>query len=322
MIRKVTHFFLPLFLCGTLFLSSCSDDDDFTDDTVGPTQNMVQLLSSFPEYSTLALALSLADLTPTLEGSGPFTVFGPNNAAFTELFDELGLPAGSAEERLISLIGELGAEEVQQILRYHVIAGLEVRSTDLGENTYATTFSDASPEGDPLSLFIRNVAQTITLNGSSNVTQADLLATNGVLHGINSVLLLPNVVDLAQNNPILFSSLTDALVQADLVSTLEDPDATFTVFAPDNNAFASADLDGVDLSEALLYHVVSGNIRAADINEGPVITLNNGETFNIGFGEDNLVTITDNQGNVINVMETDVQGTNGVLHRIAGVLIP
>jgi transforming growth factor-beta-induced protein len=162
----------------------------------------------------------------------------------------------------------------------------------------------------------------VKLNKMTNVTQADLMASNGVIHVIDKVLLPNSIVDLASNNST-FSILVEALVKAELVSTLSGA-GPFTVFAPTNAAFTSlfstlgvsgiSDLTKEQLTPILLKHVVTGNIVSSDLKTGKVMTLNGDIMVNVG----SAVTINENT----NVILANVQGTNGVVHAIDKVLLP
>jgi transforming growth factor-beta-induced protein len=135
--------------------------------------------------------------------------------------------------------------------------------------------------------------------------------------------LTENVVEIAQSNED-FSTLVTALSEADLVGALSG-DGPFTVFAPTNSAFASLleesgltvdELLASDLlSDVLLYHVVAGKVLSTDLSNGSVETLS-GETINISV--DGGVTINGS----VSVTTADVEGTNGVIHIIDGVLVP
>ncbi len=122
-------------------------------------------------FTTLAAALTAAGLVETLKGEGPFTVFAPTDAAFA------ALPAGTVED----LLKPENKDKLIAILTYHVIAG-KVMSTDLTEGMMAKTVNGAEV--------------TITLDGGAKVngaviSTADIVATNGVIHVIDSVILPP-----------------------------------------------------------------------------------------------------------------------------------
>ena len=122
-----------------------------------------------------------------------------------------------------------------------------------------------------------------------------------------------------------FSTLVKAVTTAGLVDTLSGP-GPFTVFAPTDDAFAklpAGTLEGLtpaELKSILTYHVVQGEVMAADVTTGPVKTVN-GEDITITVSGDK-VTITDAKGNTVNVVKTDIVTDNGVIHVIDGVLLP
>lgn len=120
-------------------------------------------------FNTLAAALTAAGLVETLKGEGPFTVFAPTDAAFA------ALPAGTVED----LLKPENKDKLIAILTYHVVAG-KVMSTDLTEGMMAKT--------------VQGGEATITLDGGAKVdgaviSTADIEATNGVIHVIDSVIM-------------------------------------------------------------------------------------------------------------------------------------
>ncbi|MEW5846406.1 MAG: fasciclin domain-containing protein [Bacteroidota bacterium] len=284
------------------FTSCESNDED------EKQQNIVQLASSNPDFSILVSALQKAELVTTLQGTGPFTVFAPTNAAFNQLFAALGVTG----------INDLTKEQLTPILLYHVL-GAKVKSTDL-KSGYVSTLT---PGVGSTYASLRVDAAKFKLNGDVSITSADLEATNGVVHVIDKVLLPPTVVDIALANEN-FSILVSALVKAELVETLKGT-GPFTVFAPTNDAFnalfAELGVTGIDqlsketLTPILLYHVVSGNVMSNQLSTGYVATLN-GSSISVNVGTS--VTIDQNASVVL----ADVQGTNGVVHVINKVLVP
>ena len=290
-------------IVSTFALTSCESDDD---DVMEKPKNIVEVAVSNSDFSTLVAALQKAELVTALQADGPFTVFAPTNAAFNQLFTDLG----------VNGINDLTKEQLTPILLYHVV-GAKVKSTDL-TNSYVTTLS-TGPGNKNVSLKVD--ATNLELNGGVGITSADINATNGVIHIVDKVLLPPTVVDIALNNDN-FSILVSALVKAELVETLKG-DGPFTVFAPTNDAFNAlfealdvtgiADLSKEALTPILLDHVVSGNVRSTDLTTGSVNTLNNSISIDVTSG----VKINGN----INVVLADVQGTNGVVHVIDKVIV-
>ncbi|MBK6962806.1 MAG: fasciclin domain-containing protein [Bacteroidales bacterium] len=291
----------------TLF-SSCSKDED--EDQMDP-KNIVEVASSNADFSILVQALDKAGLVSTLEGAGPFTVFAPTNEAFNALFAQLG----------VSGINDLSAETLKPILLNHVISG-NVKSSDIATG-YAETFNNTAPGENKVKIFI-NKGSSVMVDGSKVVT-VDVLASNGVIHAIDKVILPASVVSHAINNPD-FSILVQAVVKAGLVEALSAP-GPFTVFAPTNDAFnalfAVLGVSGIEnlteeqLTPILLYHVVSGNILASQVSTGMVPTLKAGSNIDVVA---NTMGVKLN-GNA-NVVATDVQGSNGVIHVIDAVLLP
>jgi transforming growth factor-beta-induced protein len=109
----------------------------------------------------------------------------------------------------------------------------------------------------------------------------------------------------------------------DLVSVLNGT-GPFTVFAPVNSAFDAiagvvAGLSAEDLAGVLTYHVVSGNIKSSDLTNGMIVNTLNG-TFTVDLSGSTPM-IQDAAGNTVNIIATDVQGTNGIVHVIDGVLL-
>ena len=134
-----------------------------------------------------------------------------------------------------------------------------------------------------------------------------------------------NIVQVAQSDD-QFSILVAAFEKAGLASTLSGT-GPFTVFAPINDAFNDlfatlgvsgiADLTAEQLTPILLYHVVSGNVLASQVTSGTVPTLKEGSSINIMASSMGVKL-----NNTSNVIATDVQGANGVIHAIDAVILP
>jgi uncharacterized surface protein with fasciclin (FAS1) repeats len=136
------------------------------------------------------------------------------------------------------------------------------------------------------------------------------------------------IVEIAAGNPD-FTTLVSAVQAAGLAETLSG-EGPFTVFAPTNEAFAkipAATLASLlepanqaTLQKILTYHVVAGEVLAADVKPGPVTTVE-GSTFTVEVDGSDVILV-DGQGNRSMVTTTDIQGSNGVIHVIDGVLLP
>jgi uncharacterized surface protein with fasciclin (FAS1) repeats len=167
-------------------------------------------------------------------------------------------------------------------------------------------------------------------NRSTKIVTADVLATNGVVHVIDQVMLPAdkNIVQTAIAAAPEFSILVEAVIAADLVTVLSQP-GPFTVFAPTNAAFEALLLELGITKEALLadkplltrvltYHVVAGNVLKADIVVGSAVPTSQGDSFTV----DSALDINDQRGRKARIVATDVITSNGVIHVIDKVILP
>jgi transforming growth factor-beta-induced protein len=269
------------------------------------------------DFTILVGAVRKAGLFDALIDSDALTVFAPTNAAF--------------EAAGITNLDDFTADQLAEVLLYHVVGSI-VKSTDLPgvENGVVQTLKT---EG--FGKFYLSLGSNVYINGSSMVTAVDIEKQNGVIHVIDEVLLPPSqtVVEIAAalagaaepQFTALVGILTDAS-QADILAALSDAQGNFTVFAPTDEAFAAiadvtATLTPAQISQVLLYHVVPGRVFSTDLSDGLEPTTLKDETIVFNVGESG-VSINDKAGNTVNVVATDVLGTNGVIHVIDKVLIP
>lgn len=136
-----------------------ASDKDIVDTAVGAGQ-----------FTTLVTAVKAAGLVETLKGKGPFTVFAPTDAAFAKL------PAGTVE----GLLKPENKEKLTQILTYHVVPGKVMAADVKGKVTEAKTVEGSSVTVDG--------TKGVTVNGA-NVVKADVTASNGVIHAIDTVVM-------------------------------------------------------------------------------------------------------------------------------------
>ncbi len=303
---------------AALTLAACGGSDDPAPAPAPvPTKNVVELAQGTADLSILVEAVVAAGLAPTLSGSGPFTVFAPTNAAFAAALTELGLTKAE-------LLAPANKPLLTQILTYHVVSG-KVLKAQVPVGAPITTLQGESFTVDP------SLAITDQRARKANITATDIVATNGVVHLIDKVILPTNknVVQVAQGNPD-FSVLVEAVVAAGLAPTLSGT-GPFTVFAPTNAAFTAALtelgltkaqlLDPINkalLTKILTYHVVSGKVLKAQVPVGAPITTLQTETFTV----DATLTITDQRGRKAKITATDIAATNGVVHVIDKVILP
>lgn len=311
-IRKLA--FIVLFaIIGT----SCNDDDN---DAVPVDNTITGIATRNANLSILVQALVKADLATTLQGSSQFTVFAPTNAAFTSFLSDNGFTS----------LDDVPTAALKEILLNHVVSG-SFQSTALSTGYIKTSAKGSASATNTLSLFV-NTAAGVKLNGVATVTTADVTASNGVIHIVDKVIGLPTIVTHATANPN-FTSLVGALTSAgqpDFVSILSGV-GPFTVFAPTNAAFTALDAElapggiaGVstaNLTKVLQYHVTNGNVLAASLTEGQIVsTLLIPQTFTIQLTGG--AKIMDVNNRLSNIIATDVQCANGVIHVLDKVLLP
>ena len=267
-------------------------------------------------FTTLVAGLQAAELVDTLKGEGPFTVFAPTDEAFA------ALPAGTLDE----LLKPENKQSLTDILLYHVVPG-NVMAADVAAMTSATTVlgEDVAIKVDMGDVYVNDAKVIVT----------DIQTSNGIIHVLDAV-LMPAMDESTteENNTIVdiavadgrFTTLVAALEAAELVETLNG-EGPFTVFAPTDDAFAALPAGTLDslllpenkqqLMDILLYHVVSGKVMAAD-----VVTLTSAPTV---LGQDVTVTVKDGKvflNDTVEVIITDIEASNGVIHVIDAVLLP
>jgi transforming growth factor-beta-induced protein len=266
-------------------------------------------------FTTLVAAVTAAELVETLKSEGPFTVFAPTDDAFA------ALPEGTVE----SLLLPENKQALTDILLYHVVSGNVMAAAVVTLESATTVLDkDVAIKVDGGKVYINDAEVIIT----------DIETSNGVIHVIDSVLLPPSEEDAMMDKTIVdiavadgrFTTLVAALTAAELVDTLNG-EGPFTVFAPTDDAFAALPAGTVEnlllpenkqaLTDILLYHVVSGKVMAAD-----VVGLTSAPTV-----LDQDITITVKDGNVflndtVQVIITDIEASNGVIHVIDAVLLP
>jgi uncharacterized surface protein with fasciclin (FAS1) repeats len=277
------------------------------------SNTIVDIAAGNENFSTLVAAVKAAGLVDALSGDGPFTVFAPTNDAFAKL------PAGTVE----ALLKPENRDQLKSILTFHVVKG-DVRAADVVKVREATTL-----QGQRVDVSVRrdsagNVAG-VEVNGA-NVVSTDIVASNGVIHVIDEVILpeTKNAVEVAQAAGN-FSTLIAAAKAAGLADTLMN-DGPYTILAPTNDAFAKLPGGTVEallrpenrdtLATILKYHVIKGRVyddQVVKLDEAKTLA---GEKVRIGI-VDGRLTINDSA-----VIKSDIEASNAVIHVVDTVLIP
>ena len=284
-----------------------------------PAMSLIDVASANGNFTSLVAALQATGLDSTLANLDEnYTVFAPSDAAFEKL------PEGTLES--------LSYDQLTDILLYHVLPGKVLAD---GAITVAQSTNNMveTANGDKASLSF--VDSMLLVNGAK-VSTADVMADNGVIHVIDNVIMPPammgtptqNIVEVALADPDNFSTLVTALTAADLVTTLSDENATFTVFAPTNAAFAAVDPDALSalladtdaLTSVLLTHVVSdASLSSLDAYaaNGKMLTTASGKMINVSVDVGSGALIIGGSKVVI----SDIYTTNGVIHVIDTVIL-
>jgi len=318
--------------------------DDSTDDVVVATDDSTD--DSLPDIANLGMAtpdlaitveiVSLAGLGEALMLPGPFTVFAPSNAAWTEVITNI--------EEIEAIPGDL----LNAILAYHVVGGT-VLASDITDGLVLTTLM-----GETIEFGVDG--DVVTVN-EEVISMTDMMASNGVVHVIDGV-MFPQAVLAPVEDDSTDDSVDDAVSDSvdDAIEDVSpelgiadvafmDPDLSimiqlvalaglgdaltlpgpFTVFAPTNAAWTEVitdltsleSLDPTVLSAILAYHVVFGTYEASDITDGLILTTLMGESIEFGIDDEGVVTVNEE---IISM--TDISASNGIIHKIDGVMFP
>ena len=315
--------------------------------TPAAPKSIVEVAAGLSDFSSLVAALRFAsrddDLVRLLSGDGRFTVFAPNNAAFDALARELTRNPGATAASLLVPGNEA---LVRAVLQYHVL-GAVVRKADVPLGVAIDPVLEGT---DSFRIDAAGDALVVTDGKlrTSRIVATDVTASNGVIHVVDKVLLPAaqtadrTIAEIALGNEN-FSTLVKAVqfasIGGDLLALLSNP-GSLTVFAPSNAAFdalareltgnASATGDALlvpanrDLVRAVLqYHVLASEVFAAAIRPGRAIepALGGGAFFKIEI-ENGTPVIVDGRARRANIVATDIDATNGVIHVLDRVILP
>lgn len=298
-------------LCSALPLFAQTNDGTCSSNAVaahaGDERTIVDTAMAAGQFNTLAAALKAAGLVDTLQGAGPFTVFAPTDAAFAKL------PKGTLEK----LLDPKAKSTLTDILTFHVVAG-NVKAEQVIKLKNATTLN-----GQRLDILVDD--RGVTIEGV-RVTKTDILCSNGVIHVIDAVLMpeTKTIVGVADSAGT-FKTLLAAAKAAGLDGALAG-EGPFTILAPTDAAFAKLPAGTVEellkpenkdkLANILKYHVIPGRVYADQVvklDKAPTL-LGRAVAINV---EGRKVTIGG-----ANVVKTDIEARNGVVHVIDSVILP
>jgi uncharacterized surface protein with fasciclin (FAS1) repeats len=280
-----------------------------------PTGNIVETAVAAGDFTTLVTAVQAAGLDTALaDPDATYTVFAPTDAAFEAL----------GSETINGLLADVDA--LTNVLLYHVVNGAAVDSIT------ATSLLGQTVEMFNEDTTVIDIRDGELFINDSKVITKDIGTTNGIIHVIDAVLLPPadepvgTITDVAVADG-RFTTLVAALQATGLDSVLADETATYTVFAPTDDAFAALGQETIDglladtdtLSDILLYHVLADQAVDAETAltlDGSSVEMANGDSVTLTVDGDRLFI------NEAEVIITDVTAANGIIHVIDAVLTP
>ncbi|MFO7683059.1 MAG: fasciclin domain-containing protein [Chloroflexota bacterium] len=286
-------------------------------------QSIVDIAVGSEDFETLTAAVVAAGLDGALSG-GEWTVFAPTDAAFAKL--------GLDETNIASAFTKA---ELTDILLYHVLTS-EVSSEVAKASQGDIVMGNGKIAG------LKYFSGSLYVNDDSKVIMPDVLASNGVIHVVDTVILPPwprtadapsgstpssttgnTIVDIAINDG-RFNTLVAAVVAADLAGALSG--GSWTVFAPTDAAFAKLGLDETNIASAftkaeltdiLLYHVLTSPVSAekAKASQGNILMANN-QIAGLKFFSGSLYVNDDSK-----VIIQDILADNGYVHVVDTVIL-
>lgn len=276
-------------------------------------KTLLETLEALDDYQILYDAIIASELDRILGLEGPFTLFAPNDQAFNDFMNVLGITVDELLER----------DDLEELLLYHVLAG------NYSENVLIATVPGniTTLEGSQIDVRLRSAR--VELNQSSLVEDS-LQVKNGYLHKVNRVLISQTVVDSVIDDLFdddLIAMFLDLLSEADIPLDLLLT-GSVTVFLPNEEAFAELverlDIEADDLllleglADLLLYHVFAGRYLADQLyNDAPINIRNiRGDLLRVDVVDDTLMILD------ATVLSTETFGDFGLIHIIDRVLIP
>ncbi|GAB3801400.1 fasciclin domain-containing protein [Spirosoma humi] len=302
--------------------TACKKDDDNT----LPLSTIGDLISTGSKFTLLKAALARTGLDGALAQPGTYTVFAPTDDAF-KAFGYVDAAA----------INAAPVDLLKTVLQYHVL------STRIGASDIPVAVNTSQQTLAGLPVYLSKVTSasatsaTVSINGA-HILQADGVASNGVVHAIDRVLLPPvfgNIVATIQGIPLLLPTASFKLLQAAVTKAGIGASLTavgpLTVFAPTDAAFKAVGIDSAaiattpvaTLTSILSYHVLNSRTYTPLITSGSSLSTLQGGTITAARSTTALtVTGKGNSGTASNIVGPDITATNGVVHIIDRLLLP
>ena len=301
----------------TIAISSCSKSTDSpqTDNTI------TDIASRKSDLKTFTQALNITGLAATYKENGARTIFAPSNDAFTAYFTAKGY----------TTINDIPVDQLKNLLLNHVINGT-FQTTQLTTGYIKSFAFGAASTTNNLSLYI-DTTTGVRVNGISNVVTSNIVASNGAIHIVDTVIDLPSLAIHTSAN-LTLSTLATTLALPAQATVLANLTGTtlYTEYAPTNTAFTALDteltgtggiaaLTDANMTSILSYHITNGNNLSSTFTDGLVVpTMLTPQSFTLQVTGG--AKIKDINNRYSNITTTDIQCNNGVLHIIDKVLLP
>ena len=316
-------------IAGTIFAFlvtiSCSNPSD----EIKQKSTVLELINSQPNLSMYKNAIEIAGLNSYLSATN-YTYFMPTNAAFQQFLTD----------NSYTLLTDVPVPILKGIMLNHFMSGLQ-KSINLYSGYFSTLAIGTASASNNLSLYVSSTSNIIMLNGTAKIITPDIIASNGVIHVIDNVLILPTILSHLTANAN-FTDLLSALTLQNqslplnyFKNTLSDAN-TKTFFAPTNDAFSSFNTEfgftannpvaAPIQNQILRYHIAIGTnyIFNSFVNNQTIAT-NQGTNLLIQLSInsfENYVKLQDANGRQASISYKNVQCSNGLIHIIDKVLKP
>jgi len=263
---------------------------------------------------------SSSPMIANLSSGGNYTIFAPANSAFTP--------------QVLTLIQLNSPSDISNLVSYHILNGTYHSSNFQSGTNIVDTFASNSSllkwsngSGLPLDV-VKNSSDGLELFygfGSSKVIQADISASNGVIHIIDMIMgypQSPSATIASQNAPVQLTQFYGAIQRLGIANSL-DNDNGVTIFAPNDDAFSGVNLTTMSndtLNSIINYHIVSNVYYSTNLTNNANLTTQNGTNITVSKSGDSISV--GNQNTTGKVILADVLTNNGVIHIIDHLLMP
>lgn len=284
--------------------------------------DMLEMGYSLPYIKDFLYSLERTNLLYLMEDTGPYTVFAPVQQSFLNFRNKHG----------IDHLDQFSESELAEIMLYHFIP--QKWSLEMIPEGYHPTLLPEKTTGNAVDLYI-DKKSIIVLNGINYIDEPDMMAVNGYIHSLKSVLEIPALIDQLSFNSD-FSLFMELLHRKDLdpeiINLLTDEDP-ITLLVPTDTAIEAfllghpawdtiSDIPTVDLNEIIYNHLVDqGNVVLSSILQDLTLSNMRGKEIKVHIDYP-IWTVMEGNRRIARILTKDIQAVNGIIHEIDQVLLP